>query len=211
MFELQEAHFVQAPLAAKMLVVAVAAMIHDDATCIAVGVYLAGGSASFGPLSMACLLGTYVGDVGWFVLGRLAGRAALKRSPVNRWVSDDAVSRARSLLEQYGSYAIIVSRFLPGLRTPIQLAAGGLYTSLPRALLHFLIAACLYTPLMIGVGAYLGDAVAAMGLYQRYGRFGLVATALVVWLLLWLTRAAVRRFAKPSRFLTGTDESDSGT
>jgi len=206
MFDLQEDQLLGTPLPMQFLVVVIGAIVHDDITCIMVGVYAASGEVPWGPLMLACLVGTYLGDLGWFLLGRWTGSIALRWQFINGWMNDPKVVQARELLERYGSYVIIVSRFLPGLRTPVQLAAGALYKDIPRACLYFLIAAGLYAPVLVGVVTVLGGQVDAAGLYQRFGHWALVVTASVVLGVIWLVRTGTRRLVASTGTAQTCDE-----
>ena len=206
MFDLQNDQLLGTPWPIQFLAVVIGAIVHDDITCIMVGVYAASGAVPLAPLMLACLVGTYVGDLGWFLLGRWTGKIALRWQFMDRWINDPKVLQARHLLEQYGSYVIIVSRFLPGLRTPVQLASGALYQDVPRACLYFLIAAGLYAPVLVGTVTFLGGQVDAANLYQRYGHLALVATAGVVLVVIWLVRTGTHRFVTATATTSNGDD-----
>ena len=209
MFELQEDQLLGTPLPLQFLAVVIGAVVHDDITCIMVGVYAASGAIPLGPLLLACLLGTYIGDLGWFLLGRWTGSIAQRWQFIDRWMHDPKVMQARQMLERYGSYVIIVSRFLPGLRTPVQLASGALYRDVPRACLYFLIAAGLYAPVLVGAVTFLGGQVDAASLYRRFGHLALVATAAVVLVVIWLVRTGTQRFVAAAATTNSDDSSES--
>ena len=68
----------------------------------------------------------------------------------------DYPARAVSLLERWGDGAIVIARFVPGLRSAIFFVAGALGRSPRRVLLVDLLAAVVHVPLLLSVGAHLG-------------------------------------------------------
>lgn len=192
MFEFSPDQLQEAPLVAKLAVLVVSAIIQDDLACITTGFYVASGMLPFWPAMGACLLGTYLGDVAYVILGRLALRLGQGSRVVRRLMERPAIARGRDLLTRFGVYVIIGSRFLPGLRTPIQLATGVLYPNLLRACIYQLIACCIYAPMMVGGSAALGTAVEVEKRLRDFGHISLVATAVGVWLLILLVRSIAR-------------------
>src|SRR6266849_817135 len=55
---------------------------------------------------------------------------------------------------------VLLSRFTPGLRLPTYVAAGLLKTNFWRFTVYFLIAAAVWTPLLVGAAALFGSRVA---------------------------------------------------
>jgi membrane-associated protein len=179
--------------------IVLAAIAQDDLTCIAVGFWISVGELSrwraLAALA-ACFLGTLLGDLGWFFGARYAGRIASKAIPA-RWLSSSKhVAAARGLLRRYGALAIVASRFLPGLRTPVQVLAGLGYARPIRACFYFTAAAAAYAPLFVGVSAAVGDRLQLQSLYHNYGRLGrlaVVGAAVAIWLLAWFVRHLAQR------------------
>src|SRR5438874_602704 len=108
--------------------------------------------------SRACLVGIYAGDLLLFLGGRFA------RRPVLRLVSPDKIARASEWISRRGMAVVFLSRFAPGLRLPTYVAAGLLKTQFWRFTLYFLIAAAIWTPLLVGSAALLGSQVAGPAL-----------------------------------------------
>ena len=193
MFEFPYEQLNEAPLAAKLALLVVSAIIQDDLACVTAGVYVAGGRLPLWPTILACLLGTYLGDVAYVMIGRLAFRLGQESRMMRAFMERPAIQRARSLLVRFGVYVIIGSRFLPGLRTPVQLATGLLYPSLIRVCVYLLIACSMYAPLMVGGASALGKAFDVDDLFRRFGHVSLVATAVGLWILILLVRVIARR------------------
>jgi membrane protein DedA with SNARE-associated domain len=62
---------------------------------------------------------------------------------------------------------IAVSRFIPGMRLPTYFAAGLLNTKLFRFSIYFLLAAIVWTPLLVGLSSVLGGEVIKSALLAR--------------------------------------------
>lgn len=104
--------------------VAAATLVSEDATCIATGLLIQQGRLDAATGLMGCWLGIFVGDLGLLLLGRL-GRRVLTSSSWFRHRWSPADLRALSArLETRAAAAIVLSRFVPGTRLPMYLAAG---------------------------------------------------------------------------------------
>lgn len=135
---------------------ALGTFISEDLTCMLAGVMVADGRIGFAFASTACLFGIFLGDILLFLAGRLIGRTILKRAPLKWFITGSDVEKASMWFQQQGMTAILLSRFLPGTRLPTYLAAGFLNTSFLKFTLYFLIAAVVWTPLLVGLSMFLG-------------------------------------------------------
>ena len=171
-------------LAIILLLLALATYVSEDLACITAGLLVARGMLEFFPATAACLVGIYTGDLLLYVAGRTMGAPAVARAPLKWFVDVGKLDRSRQWFNQRGPIVIFLSRFIPGTRLPTYLAAGVLRMSLARFSFYFLLAAIVWTPLLVG-GAYLlgAGALQFLAAYQRYSIpivLGLIA-------LLWLT------------------------
>lgn len=128
--------------------------VSEDLACIAGGVLAARGDVSLALAVTACLTGIFVGDLLLFGTGRIFGRRVLKWSIFSRIASENAIDKASHWLDNRAFEAIFLSRFVPGLRLPTYLAAGFLRTNARRFAIYFLLAAAVWTPVLVGVSAY---------------------------------------------------------
>lgn len=128
--------------------------VSEDAACLLAGTAVAGGRISFGLAVTACFLGIVVGDVLLYSAGRAFGNRIFGSRLVSKLVSEDTRSKAKTWLESNGMNAVFVSRFVSGLRLPTYLLAGVLRAGFARFLFYFVLAAALWTPLLIGSTAF---------------------------------------------------------
>tara|TARA_B100000809_G_scaffold215283_1_gene220427 strand:+ start:698 stop:1294 length:597 start_codon:yes stop_codon:yes gene_type:complete len=170
-----------------LLAIVVAAIVQDDLTCLVVGSAVAAGEAQPLPSAVACLAGTWIGDIAWFGLARLIGQRVLLIWPFRVVVSPDKLEAARMRFERLGPRALFASRFLPIVRTPLQVAAGLVARSAVPGCLVLLVAGVIYVSLFIGTAATVGQLDVVRDFYQRFG----AAALLVVPVLIWCSVAAL--------------------
>ena len=150
-----------------MMLIAASTLVSEDLTCIGAGVMVAQGRIDFVAAALACFLGIFVGDVLLFLAGRYLGRPALARAPLKWFVRPDDVERSSAWFNRRGMAVIAASRFVPGMRLPTYFAAGLLNTNLFRFSIYFLLAATVWTPLLVGLSGVLGAEVIKSALLAR--------------------------------------------
>ena len=172
-----------------ILLLAVATLVSEDLTCLAAGLLVAQGSLGFGAAVFACALGIFVGDLGLYFLGRL-GSPFMHRAPLRWLVGAEDLERSQAWFESKGAWAILISRFLPGLRVPTYVTAGLLGMSALWFSLALLLPILAWTPLLVGAAYLLGDRV--YGAFEVFegGALGTFFGLLVgLWVLLWLVKS----------------------
>ena len=103
----------------------------------------------FLPGVSACVAGIFFGDLLLYFAGRLLGRPIVRWKPLRR-SSEQKLDLASKWLAERGASVVILSRFTPGLRLPTYVAAGLLKTRFWTFASYFLLAAVLWTPLLVG-------------------------------------------------------------
>lgn len=160
-----------------MMLIAASTLVSEDLTCIGAGVMVAQARIDFVPAALACFLGIFIGDVLLFLAGRYLGRPALVRAPLKWFVRSADVERSSAWFNRRGIAVIAASRFLPGMRLPTYFAAGLLNTNLFQFSFYFLLAATLWTPLVVGLSSVLGAGVIKSALVARQNALVQVALA----------------------------------
>jgi len=74
----------------------------------------------------AAFTGIWIGDIGLFVLGSSFRRFVERSHGLQQFLTAESVSRAQLWLNERGSWALVMSRAIPGSRLPLYLAAGAL-------------------------------------------------------------------------------------
>jgi membrane protein DedA with SNARE-associated domain len=164
-----------------LLALAVATFASDDLACVAGGLLVAAGRLDFWAATLACFAGIVAGDLILVAAGRWLGRPALGRWPLRGRVSPEGLARAEAWFARSGGRAIFASRFVPGTRLPLYVAAGVLRASWGRVAFWFALAVAIWAPLVVGLSWTLGEAVAADLADWREWSVGFLAAAAVVW------------------------------
>lgn len=92
------------------------------------GLAVGAGTLSLPGVVFAALAGTLIGNLPWFVLARMLGRARLVAlvGRYGRWASikPGDVETAIDWFDRHGAKAVLIGRFAPGVRTLISVPAG---------------------------------------------------------------------------------------
>jgi membrane protein DedA with SNARE-associated domain len=138
---------------------ALATFVSEDLTCIAAGLLVAHGRIGFPLAAAACFVGILVGDLLLVAAGRWLGRPAVERRPLRWVVTPAAVARAEHWFARRGTDAVFLSRFVPGTRLALYLAAGVLRAPIGRLALAMAAAGLLWAPALVGLSAATGGAI----------------------------------------------------
>ena len=165
----------------------------DGATLLAVTLSMAGrldprvGFAS-------AFLGIWAGDMGLYVLGSKLGGKLTQSMWMRRFLSIESLAKAQSWFERRGALAIILSRFIPGSRLPLYVAAGALRQ--PARIFGAVTGLCA----IVWVGAIF--AVSRTTVVTRLGSGKSVAAVAAVLLIAPLAIAPLLRLARQKLKLT---------
>jgi membrane protein DedA with SNARE-associated domain len=162
----------------QLIALALATFASEDLACLTAGALIAGGQLGLLPGILACALGIYVGDLLLYFAGRAGAPIARRFAPAAKL---DAAAR---WMADRGAAVVLLSRFTPGLRLPTYLAAGILRTRFWTFNSYFLVAALIWTPLLVGSAAFFGRI------------FPLAPYVMSVALLLWQARHRLARYAR---------------
>ena len=165
-----------------MLLIALATLVSEDATCIASGLLVAQGTIGFIPATLACLIGIVGGDSLLFFLGRFVSAPLLTRRPFRWIVRKEALESASEWLERRGAAVIIASRFIPGSRLPTYVAAGSLRLPFLKFLFYFMIASLIWTPILVGLSVLFGERLLMqfLDVYEGYAIWVFIGAILVM-------------------------------
>ncbi len=165
-----------------MLLIAGATLVSEDLACIGTGLMIAHGTIGYLSGTLACLWGIYFGDLMLFWAGRWLGRAAVARAPLKWFISEDDIRRSTGWFNRQGKKIILLSRFVPGSRLPTYFTAGVLRTNFWSFSLYFLLAAAIWTPLLVGVSVFIGEkAFALMAAYKNLAILAGIITVVAIY------------------------------
>ncbi|MFI4860657.1 MAG: alpha/beta fold hydrolase [Phycisphaerales bacterium JB063] len=167
---------------AKIGVIIVGTFILEDPTSIAVGLFIKAGQIDLFLGVFAVLTGIFLGDLGLYMIGFVLGRRALKWKPVARFVPTRQVDALGAWFDKKGWKAVLASRFIPGSRLPLYVAAGVTGNKPGRFMLWTFLAVCVWVPVILFSVILLGNAAKSpfQALLDRGGWVAFVGVVLVL-------------------------------
>lgn len=177
-----------------LLTIIAGTLASEDLTCIVVGLLIRQRELPWSLGLAGCYLGILLGDLSLWLVGRAAGATAMQWPALRRRLPSDDMSRLAEWLDRRGGYAVLAARFMPGARFPVYVAAGVLGRRATRFLGWAALAGLLWTPLLVGAVATLGDVVAGplrrvVGAGWLSSAAALAAIYLLARLAAWLSRS----------------------
>jgi pimeloyl-ACP methyl ester carboxylesterase/membrane protein DedA with SNARE-associated domain len=173
-------------------------LLSEDLTAVSAGLLVQAGQMDLGLAVLSCFVGIFVGDLVLWAIGRYFGRRALAWPWVRRALPADRLERTQDWLQKRGWSAILISRFVPGLRLPVYLAAGVLGRNATWFIFWSFLAVLIWTPLLV-IGAALFGMAVVEPLHQlvRYGWLALLLAGAGGLVLLRLLAAMADPFFVP--------------
>ncbi len=173
----------QLPPAAVAAILFGGGFVSEDLTCISAGMLASKDVIPIALGMLACTLGVWTSDSLLFFWGWIGRRGLLERRPLSWLVKPDQLQRSARLFEKHGAKLLILSRFMPGSRVAIYVAAGALHYPYRWFALWMGIAASLWAPVMVWLSMKLGGALVAwLEAYEKVAWFAMPAAILLVWL-----------------------------
>ena len=125
------------------------------------GFYVFQGQLDFFPVVLAGLLGTVIGALPWYGIGRLVNEEKLENwlEKNGRWlgINPKELARSRKWFNRYGVSLVFWGRLVPGIRTLISVPAGVELMPLTPFLIWTTAGSLIWTLFLTITGFYLGD------------------------------------------------------
>ena len=125
------------------------------------GFYVYQGQLDFFPVVLAGLLGTVIGALPWYGIGRLVNEQRLEKwlEKNGRWIgiNPQELSRSRKWFNKYGVSLVFWGRLVPGIRTLISVPAGVELMPITPFLIWTSAGSLIWTLFLTITGFYLGD------------------------------------------------------
>ncbi len=162
-----------------------------ESALIAFGVLASQGHYSIAEVIVVTAVAAIVGDnLGYWLIGRLGGRALLERWGWLRRYTRRALPRAEGVMRRHGGKTVFIGRFVSVLRYTVALLAG-LTKMNPWRFLFWNATGGIVWATAVGLLAYYGGQALADAI-QRYGLYAALALA-VLGIVAWLGVRLVRR------------------
>ena len=164
------------------------------------GFYVRSGQLALVPVVLAGLLGTVLGALPWYGIGRLVNEERIEQwlARHGRWIgiSPRELHRSRTWFNRHGTALVFWGRLIPGIRTLISVPAGIELMPLTPFLIWTTAGSLIWTLLLTLAGYALGEAYVNVELWLEPVAkvvkvlLVLAVSGLVVWLGLraWLRR-----------------------
>jgi len=125
------------------------------------GFYVAQGQLNFSLVVLAGLIGTVVGALPWYGIGKLVNEERLEKWLANngRWIgiNPQDLARSRKWFNRYGVSLVFWGRLVPGIRTLISVPAGIELMPITPFLLWTTAGSLIWTLFLTATGFFLGD------------------------------------------------------
>jgi len=125
------------------------------------GFYVSQGQLDFLPVVLAGLIGTVIGALPWYGIGRLVNEERLEKwlEKNGRWIgiNPQELARSRKWFNRYGVPLVFWGRLVPGIRTLISVPAGVELMPMTPFLIWTTAGSLIWTLFLTITGFYLGD------------------------------------------------------
>jgi membrane protein DedA with SNARE-associated domain len=183
-----------AGLALVMLVENVFPPIPSEVVLPLVGLQVSAGKLLFWGAVLAATLGSVLGSLLLYGLGRLGGRPMVTRLPRILGMTDERLARTESWFARRGDVIVLLARLVPGLRAAVSIPAGTLRMPLGRFTALTAVGSLVWNSALIGVGAALGTrSQAVLSAVSVASAYALVAAGVGAVLFLALRRSCTLR------------------
>ena len=183
----------------QALLAALGTLIMEDPTSIGCGLLVAAGEMNFISAYLGVSLGITVGDLALYLLGRFLSPMAIRIGLVRR----GGLKKAKKMFDRNLIFAVLASRFLPGMRLPTYVAAGMAKASARKFMAIALLASLFWTMLLMTLAIRVGERVGPMlGHYRLPVGAGFVALLVLVQVLV------IRRHRRRMRELEAENGGD---
>jgi membrane protein DedA with SNARE-associated domain len=162
----------------------------EDVILMTAGYLIADGARPLASTLALCLVGIGCRDSLVMLLGRSLGHGLLERRWLQRLLSKGRIERSRQLLLDNQPKAILIARFLPGLRVPIFLVAGTLGLPWRTFFLFDGLGLCVTVPLEVFLGYHIGPSAVQWFLNTSGWQAVFVVAFVVVMVLISFKRRA---------------------
>ena len=125
------------------------------------GYYVSQGQLDFLPVVLSGLIGTVLGALPWYGIGRLVNEEKLEQwlEKNGRWIgiNPQELARSRKWFNRYGVSLVFWGRLVPGIRTLISVPAGVELMPMTPFLIWTTAGSLIWTLFLTITGFYLGD------------------------------------------------------
>ena len=127
--------------------------VPEDITLVAGGLVSGLGATDVRLMLIICFAGVLIGDATMYFIGKIFGYRIQRFKPMRKVLTPERFASVQEQFSKYGIWVLFAARFMPGLRSPIFMAAG---MSQRVPFIHFLLMDGLAALISVPVWIYLG-------------------------------------------------------
>ena len=170
-----------------MFVESVFPPIPSEAIMPLAGYMVSQGKLSFAGVVVAGTIGSVLGALPFYYLGRVVSEDRLKElaDRYGRWltVSQKDIERAKRWFDGHGGLAVFICRLVPGMRSLISIPAGIYRMNLASFLAYTAIGATIWTTLLTCLGYFLGSNFRKVGEYLDPASWVVLGSIVVIYVV----------------------------
>ena len=151
--------------------------IPEEAPLVLAGVLSANGTLEYPWLAyLSCLIGALLGDTIMYTIGRRLGHGYLMSHPrFAKFINPEQEEKFEHIVNAHGFKALLLTRFLIGVRGPVYFAAGAARVPYLRFLMWDLCAATMVVSVVFGLSYRYGEQISGWIRNAEYALTGVVA------------------------------------
>lgn len=151
-----------------------------DSIIVFAGTLIALGTVGFIPLLIATTIGSVLGFIIMFLLGRNLDEKIMQSS-IFSFISRDGIKKVEKWFQKYGYALIVANRFLSGTRAVISFFAGMSHLVFWKTVLLSALSALLWNGILLSLGALFGEHLDQIIAYMKlYGKILLPIGAIIL-------------------------------
>ncbi len=154
-----------------LLLTGIGVPLGEDFVVIPAGILIAQGQMDPYLTVLAAYFGVLISDFMWYWLCRYWGTPLLHKRWFKRLVHPRRLLEVKHEIEQRGAWVIVMSRFIPGSRTPAITAAGVLHYPFWKFAVAESVTCLITIPLQIAIGYWIGK---GLGTLETAGRINAI-------------------------------------
>jgi len=159
--------------------------VPEDLVVLYAGWLIAEGTRDWTSTVLIVSLGMLIRDLLTYALGRTAGNWLLERPWTERVIGRRKLARAREMFAERGTTAVVIGRFLVGMRVPVFFIGGSMRLPFRKFLVLDAIGVMLSVPLLLLLGNVFGQPLidGARQVLKHTSWSIAVITAITVWVV----------------------------
>ncbi len=175
--------------------------IPEDITLVAGGMICGLGATNIWVMLFVCFAGVLFGDATMYFIGKVFGYRIQHFKPMRKVLTPERFEKVQDQFSRWGIWVLFAARFMPGLRSPIFMAAG---MSRRVPFVHFLLmdglAALISVPAWVFLAFFCADTLPKLISGVRHGQnvMRLIILAILLTILILIAKSHLKQRLRPA-------------